>query len=418
MTKIFFYFPYYEECGVPILFLRMSRWLAENHPNEYDVYVCDFADGAMARNIKYNDNVKVALVGTTNGITISDNDILIMQSLVPYYWPKELHIAPKAKIFYWTLHFRNLTPSLLPFPGFRELPFRYRSIYKFCSFFHKKRILGIAEMIQDMMKHNAHYFMDISTQEQCELHIPIRKPVNMDYLPVPASDYLGPYKKYDSNKLIIDACWLGRISYEKTPILIHTLEACSRYAWKHKQKIRFHILGFGEYVDIVEKLELDNEYFTKFPISSIRFDEINKYLLNNIDVMFAMGTSALESAKLKIPTVLVDCTPSMQPIKGDYLFRFIDERRGYDLGHCITTKDIQNGNNSIDNIFAQLRNNYVEIANNSYNHFHEKHSLSSVGTKLYGILQTMNYTFEMINPKTIKRPWLLDKYNMFRGLNR
>lgn len=418
MTKIFFYFPYYEECGVPILFLRISRWLAKNHPNEYDVYVCDFADGAMARNIKKNDNVKVALAGSTKGITIMDNDILIMQSLVPYYWPKELHIAPKAKIFYWTLHFRNLTPSLLPFPWLRELPFRYRSIFRFCSLFHKKRILGIAEMIQDMMRHNAHYFMDISTQKQCELHIPIRKPQNMDYLPVPASDYLGPYKKHDPNKLIIDACWLGRISYEKTPILIHTLEACSKHACKHKQKIRFHILGFGEYVDKINKLEVDNEYFTKFTIHSIRFNEINKYLLDNVDVMFAMGTSALEAAKLKIPTVLVDCTPSMHPIKGDYLFKFIDERCCYDLGHCITSKDMQNGNNSIDEVFMQLKTNYDKVAINCYNHFNAKHSLSSVGAKLYDILQKMNYTFDMINPKTIERPWLLDKYNTLRGLDR
>lgn len=418
MTKIVFYFPYREECGVPVLFLRMARWIAQYHSDEYEVYVCDYPDGAMARNIEKDDKVKVYESGTSEGIIIKNGDFLIMQSMIPYYWPKELHLEQKAKVFYWTLHFRNLTPSLLPFPGLRDLPYNNLSIYRCCSLFYKDLINGISKMINDMMAHNAHYYMDISTQKQTELHTYIQMPTGMDYLPVPASDYKGPLKIYNPTKDVIDACWLGRISYEKTPILIHILEKCSQYALQHNKRIHFHVLGFGEYAGKIDNLHIENEFFTKTAVTSIRFNEIDNYLLSNVDIMFAMGTSALESAKLGIPTVLVDYTSTCKPINGDYIFNYIDKRVGYDLAHCISDNDLEADNNSLNIIFEQLLNNYNIVAANSRKHFCEKHSLTSVGVKFYNILQEMDYTFDMINPKTIQRPWLLEKYNKLRGFER
>ena len=59
MTKLYFYFPYMDESGVPMLFLRMSRWVAENFGNEYECYVIDYPNGAMARNLTKEDKVKV-----------------------------------------------------------------------------------------------------------------------------------------------------------------------------------------------------------------------------------------------------------------------------------------------------------------------------------------------------------------------
>lgn len=418
MTKVIFYFPYQEECGVPVLFFRMSHWLAEHHGDEYDVYVGDYEEGAMARNLKKNDPVGLCVSGTKKGITVKDGEILVMQSLNPYYFPKELHLEPKAKIFYWTLHFRNLTPSLLPLPGLRELPFNHFWIYKSCSVFYRGLLRRLSAMINDMMAHESHYFMDVSTQQQTEAHIAVRKPVDMDYLPVPASDYDGVLKTPISKKEVIEACWLGRISYEKTPILVHTLERCSQYAKEHKQRIHFHVIGSGEFTEWVDNLPVEHEYFTKTKCAPIKFSEIDEFLLNNSDIMFAMGTSALESAKLGIPTVLVDYTATANPVKGDYKFRYISERTGYDLAHLIGDEDIEEGNKSLEYVFDQLLNNYRDLAVKSRTHFVEKHSLSSVGNKFYNILQKMTFTFDMIDPKVIERPFLLKIYNKLRGFNR
>lgn len=418
MTKIIFYFPYYEECGVPVLFLRMSRWLAENHSDEFDVYIGDFADGAMARNLSHKDKVKLMVSGTKEGIYIGNDEILVMQSLTPYYFPKELHLAPKAKLFYWSLHFRNLTPSLLPFPCIRDFPYKHLGVYKFCSLFHRTLLGRISKLTEDMMLHHAHYYMDISTRRQTELHIPVCMPKGMDYLPVPASDYNGVLKVAKENFDIIRACWIGRISYEKTPILVHTLTKCSQYALEHQQKIYFYVIGGGEFTDRVDNLPVENEYFSKTKCAPIKFSEIDNFLLRNVDIMFAMGTSALESAKLGIPTVLLDCTATKEPIKGDYLFKYIYERIGYDLGHVIDSQDLKKGNDSLDSVFKQLLNNYLGVAEKCRAHFVEKHSLTSVGNKFYDILQKITFTFDMIDPKVLERPKLLRIYNKLRGFDR
>lgn len=417
MTKVCFYFPYHEESGVPVLFLRIARWIAEKHGNEYKVYVCDFADGAMASNIKYDDKVELLISGGNDGIKVGNDDILIMQTLIPYYWPKELHLSPKAKVLYWTLHFRNLIPSLLPFPGLRKLPFENLSLFKFLSLFYGKFLHRITHMIEIMMINNGHYFMDKSTEQQTLEHLDIVIPENMEYLPVPASDYDGILKTND-NSDVIRACWLGRISFEKTPILVHTLEKCSKYALLNKKKIHFTIIGNGEYVEWVDDLDIDNDYFSKTKCAPIRFSELNEFLLSHVDIMFAMGTSALESAKLGIPTVLVDYTSSARPIKGDYIYSYIYERTGYDLAHLIGKKDLSRDNKSLDLIFNLLECNYDEVSKKCREHFVLNHSLSSVGDKFYQIISNLSFTYDMIDPKTIERPTLLKIYNKLRGFNR
>lgn len=416
MNKVLFYFPYQEECGVPVLFLRMSRWLAENHGNEFDVYVVDYENGAMARNLRADDRVKLYISGKSDGIVVEDNDIVIMQSMNPAYFPRELHVSSKAKIFFWTLHFRNLTPSLLPLPGLRNLPFKYLWIYKLCSLFYERLLKRLSGFINDMIVHNAHYFMDVSTMEQTIRHIKLIFPDDMGYLPVPASDYNGPLKTIQKDKETINVCWIGRISYEKTPILIHTIKKCSQYALESKQKIHFYIRGFGEFEDWVNNLDVENDFFSKSSCLPIKFSEIDEFLLDNVDIMFAMGTSALESAKLGIPTVLVDYTATSDPIATDYKFSYLYKRTGYDLGHLITKTDLEKNNKSLDLIFNELNNNGQQIAEDCRKYFNENHSLSSVGKQFYETLKLTSFTYDMIDPTVIKQPIILKIYNKMRRL--
>lgn len=416
MVKVYFYFPYQEECGVPVLFLRMSRWLAEQHGKEYEVILVDYEGGAMARNLKKNDTVQLCTTSESEGIFIDNGDILIMQSMNPSYFPNELHLAPKARLIFWTLHFRNLTPSLLPIPGLRDFPFKYLWLYKFCSIFYSSLLGRLCSFVNNMTQHKALYYMDWGTEEQTRKHINVKQSEDLSYLPVPASDYNGILKKTINNKDIFNICWLGRISYEKTPILVHTLKRCSEYAKISKKKMFFYIKGSGEFEDLVNNLKLDNEYFSKTKCTPIKFSDLDDFLLNNVDIMFAMGTSALESAKLGIPTVLVDYTSTNSPISGDYKFSFIYNRKGYDLGHQIKKDDIENNNDSLNFIFNELFNNAETVGARCRKYFVEKHSLSSVGDKFYDILRTANFTFDMIDPKVIKPPLLLALYNKIRRL--
>lgn len=410
MTKLYFFFPYNEECGVPVLFLRMSRWVAEHYGNEYECYVVDYPDGAMARNITAEDKVKVLPYTEKDGSTIEDDAMIIFQSFRTCFWPENLRLRPKTKVFWWTLHGRCLAPVLIPEPA-AELTFKYSWLYKTVALFYWPFMHRFAKLVDDMIAAGALHFMDATTFMGGVEHIPMKTRQIDRYLPVPASDYDGELKRVKSADEL-NVCWLGRLSDEKTPILKYTIRKLAGYALQHQQKITLHVLGWGEHQEEVDSMELDNEYFKQLKSRPIKSTEINGFLLQNIDVMFAMGTSALEAAKLGVPTVMVDAT--YEEIKGDYVFKPIYERTGYELAHLITKKDFEPGNKSFERIMDLVNNHFEEFSQQSRDYFVKNHALSSVGEQFVSLIKKSDFTFDRMDPKVLEPLWLWEMWVKIR----
>lgn len=412
MTKLYFFFPYDEECGVPVLFLRISRWVASHHGDEFDCYVVDYPDGAMARNITAEDNVKILPYTEQAGCTIEDDAIIVFQTFRPCFWPKNLRLCPKTKVFWWTLHVRCLAPALLPGAA-AELTFRHQWLYKVCSLFYHSFMHRFAKLVDDMIARDALVFMDAPTLEGGVTHLPMKTKKVDYYLPVPAPDYDGPLKTGKAGGAL-NVCWLGRLSDEKTPILKYTLHKLSDYALKHRQKTIMHVLGWGEHQVEIDNLGLDNEFFNQLKTRPIKSTEIDEYLLHKIDLMFAMGTSALEAAKLGVPTVMVDL--SYEEIAGDYLFKPIYERTGYELAHQITNKDFEAGNTSFEAIMTQTQTHFEEFSKKSRDYFVRNHALSTVGKQFVALLRNLDFTFDQMDPKVMEPLWLWKAWVWIRAI--
>lgn len=410
MTRLYFFFPYDEECGVPMLWLRMSRWVAEHYGNEFDCYVVDYPDGAMARNIIETDKVKVLKYTEKEGCTIEDDAIIIFQSFRPCFWPENLRLSPKTKLFWWTLHVRCLAPVLIPEPA-AELTFKYNWLYKTCALFYWDFMHRFAKLVDDMIVRDALVFMDTPTFEGGVTHLPMKTKTIDRFLTVPAPDYDGELKSKRTQGEL-NVCWLGRLSDEKTPILKYTIRKLSEYALKHQQKITMHVLGWGEFQEEVDNLGLDNEYYTQLKTEPIKSTEINSFLLQNIDLMFAMGTSALEAAKLGVPTVMVDA--SYVEIKGDYVFKPIYERTDFELAHLITKKDFERGNKSFEAIMDLVNNHYEDFSLKSRDYFVRNHALSTVGEQFVELLRKLDFTYDEIDPKVMEPLWIWGIWKIIR----
>ena len=139
-------------------------------------------------------------------------------------------------------------------------------------------------------------------------------------------------------------------------ILNYTIIELSKYASTTKTKINFHIIGSGEYEKIL-KLDFQNQYFKIIQLGSFEKNKVDEYLEKNIDAMFSMGTSALDGARIGLPVVLLD--QSNVNVKQGYIFKFLFESKGFDLGHPITLLDYQPGNNSLEMIIKDLKLNYI-----------------------------------------------------------
>ena len=83
-------------------------------------------------------------------------------------------------------------------------------------------------------------------------------------------------------------------------------------------------VGLDNYTS--EKLQLN--IFENIPLA-----KLGKFLVNNSDVHFGMGTTGLDGAKMGIPTVLIDF--SYKPFPKNYGYRWLFETKNYCLGNDI-----------------------------------------------------------------------------------
>lgn len=408
-----FFFPYKYPSGVSFLFARMAEYLSEKYGME--TCIIDYPDGFASNRLEENTTVRLRLFKDNVPIDIASDTILIMQSVLPYTMRPELQIEPDTKIVFWSLHPFNLVPTIVPLPWFRHLQAKYDNVNRFIMntllFPLRKKLQNLIETLVDK---KSIFFVDgvnlKSTSER--LNIKITNPI---YMPIPC-DLTESNKKIvtaSRNKDVLDFCWLGRLIDFKIHILIYTIKRLSEYAVRKKKKINMHIIGDGPGLKNIEGLNIENDSFQIIYTGVLTGQSLDEYLLNNIDVLAAMGTSALEGAKLGVPTILLDI--SYGTIKGDYKFKWLFESKDYNVGEIINKNHFGN-NNTLDKAIDAIIFDYNLISKKTYEYYTTNHSISSVADKFVDALNDATFTFKDFKPKIFKKSMFRKIYEFFRGV--
>lgn len=410
---ICFYFPYYEDSGVPVLFYRMANTIAQSYPS-ISVSIIDFENGSMWRNLL--DLPNTSRIKFEKDLIVSPpiNSVLVMQSLVPYYWPKELMLNDNQRILFWNLHPHNLIPSLLPLPYIRALPFNSFKIYKLLSSIYPSLIHNIKRFVNISLEHNGLFFMDKSNLDFTKKHLflPIHNP---SFIPIPLEPEMNSKQFFDlSVENTIKFGWVGRLCDFKFYILRYSFFELNKIADSFKgKKIEFHILGSGPFEDFLKSSALKCDSISFHFHNYIPHNEVDLFLKQNVDILMAMGTSALEGARIGIPTILLDpilCEPS-----GDYIFRLLYRTENYDLGHFIGKSDYSKNNASLFEIVSSLIDNYALYSERTYNYFIENHNIHNVKKIFLERINSTKLKFFMIKGFVLNKPVLLRLYNCLRG---
>jgi hypothetical protein len=405
---ICFYFPFEEDSGVPVLFARMANELAIDNP-DINFYFIDYENGAIARNTLKVENI--ILIPFKDGVDVSppENVILVMQSFVPYHWPKELKPLPGTKIFFWNLHPKNFIPSLLPIAFLRDLTYNNFAVYKSLSWFFPGTINKISGFVKLLLEHKSLCFMDETNYESTKKFLFLNDFVK-EYLPVPVSGSNTGKRKINRQDYLlhVNYCWVGRICDFKAYILVYTANKLSKIAKENAIHINYFIVGDGPFTAYVKENVLENSHFKVIYKGGMPHAGLDEFLLSEIDVVTAMGTSALEGAKLGIPTILLDF--SYEKITGDYIFRSLYEIKNYDLGHSIGKKDMSEGNKSLENIVLTILENYKEEADKAFNYYLNNHTSKAVGVKFIELSNNSNLNFGAIDAKLLEKPKILEYY--------
>lgn len=414
--NITFYFPYMEDSGVPVLFYRMANSLAKEN-SDLRISVIDYENGVMARNLLKLPNLVHIKFEPGKEVTLPTQSILVMQSFVPYYWPKELVLKSYQRLFFWNLHPQNLVPSLLPVPYLRDIPFNNFGVYKFMSNFYPELMTRLREFIKVLIKHKALYFMDSSNLNYTSKYL-FHEIEAADFIPVPAEfninhiDVEDPILEGD----ILNVGWVGRLCDFKSYILVYTINKLAEIATQITgKKIVFHIVGDGPFMQYIKDNITPVEHIAVIFHGSIAHDKLDEFICKNIDVLTAMGTSALEGAKLAKPTILLDFT--FNKVKKDYVFRMLHETKKYDLAHLITEEDFNQGNNSLLDIMKGIISDYGLYAKKAKLYFAENHDIKIVQNIFLDKVQHSTLEYSMINPELFKKGSILQFYNKIRGLD-
>ena len=115
--------------------------------------------------------------------------------------------------------------------------------------------------------------------------------------------------------------------------------------------------------------------------NEIEANQLDNYLINNCSILFAMGTAALEGAKLGIPTVLLDI--SYKKISKEYNYRWLYERDGMTLGENINEVSAESLDiNSLELKINQYFEEFEKVSEKTLEYFNTNHNLENTCSKL------------------------------------
>lgn len=381
-----FYFPYKGAGGVPVLFLRLAEYIADTY--SVSSYVIDYNDGFMALN-KKNPLIKLISFNEDKSIIVPDSSIIIFQSDLPWGITKHLQTNTATKVFFWNCYPFNLIP-VFPSP-IKE--------FTSCSLITTKIVLNTflyfskvktKKLLKKMISNKALSFMDgpnLKTTEYClseKIHNPQFLPI---IIKTPVNTFTNEIK-LKKNDDVYTLCWIGRVADFKIHILNRVLEDCFIFSLENKIKIEFLVIGSGDEETNLFSPDDNHILFNIIKIPYLSESEINVLLSEKVDCLFAMGTSALEGAKLSIPTILLNF--SYKKVKAGYKYNFLFEAENFSLGGIITKKDFEQGKDlkeilsliKKDNLIGQkcfqyfLKNHTIE---NNFNSFLTQTMSSQLG---------------------------------------
>jgi hypothetical protein len=387
IPKLFFCFPYRGVGGVPLLFLRIAEELSAR--GQAETFLVDYADGFMAKHqkeglsnfIEYREDIEVR---------IPNDAVAVFQSMTPWSIFPALKLSPQTRLLFWNCHPFNLVPTL---PGLRRQMRNNgtfgRIILSTVLHSYRNKMLRLVRL---MIACRALVFMDRGNVATTEYYLGLAIPDPV-YLPIPAPTPVRLKSALVRNFQMegLRVAWIGRVVDFKYHILKKALFDLNRLQPELDLRIEVTIVGSGDYA---KNLRIDAQAMSHIGVHFI--DHIAPHLLDNfllyeVDILMAMGTSALEGAKLGTPTLLLDVAYGEVP--SGYLFQWLHERKGFSLGDVLGPEHFAPGNHSLADRLEEALADYMGVSARAAEHFINFHALPNVAEKLLKFARETTCTY-------------------------
>ncbi len=375
--RVVFFYPSKVLGGAEILFVRMAESLFKNG---IDVLILDHADG-IYRSLTSSE-ITIEVVSIIRKFACRGLDIIIMppvnlKSIRRYVMP-----TLETKILFWNIH---------PYNSFKILPYlltdyQYRRL-SWVKLVNRglfaRHFLLSKKIFAHSAKHNGIVFMDMENKVTVEQFYNLNFGEHV-FLPIPInSSHFSANTNHKFNIDVVCITWIGRISDFKVNTLLFILKELNKI---NSIRVEFSIIGRGKYTERIQSYisKLSSNIKVKM-LGQLSPSALQKHLISNTGLVFAMGTSALESAIFGMPTCLVDAFYGSVP--GNYKFKWLFQSYGNNLGRILDNKKLSGDGYVMNNLIEQFQTNAPNIGKRCRDYAIDHHSLDNVTRKFIKYLK-------------------------------
>ncbi|HRN71605.1 MAG TPA: hypothetical protein PLM81_00660 [Ginsengibacter sp.] len=172
------------------------------------------------------------------------------------------------------------------------------------------------------------------------------------YLPIPLKEERINLYKTQERELNdgIRISYIGRSVNWKMYPLKKIIEDC----FLTNERITINIV-IDNKEELIKYINIDDYKKGKLTLNiweNLPPSQINPFLINNSDLNFGMGTTALHSAAIGIPTILIDY--SYYPFPKEYSYSWLWDAQNYSLGRNIDKVSFSKGN-TMKQLLSQIK---------------------------------------------------------------
>ena len=373
MTRIAFVFPYRGVGGVSNQFFNLASFLSQSDPT-LEITIVDYKDGGMGSKYAENRIENLAFFEYKDDSTLHlESDYVVYQAMTPWTIFTGVYFNDDAKVIFWCCHPYNFIPSY-PFIGRLKSNLEiYKTISSAIYFLFNRRL---KHFVENLIRYNSIISIDHDSYRDSFKFLDVDK-VSIPLVPVPIALDFVPIKN-ESNK-VYDFCWVGRIEDFKIPIIKRFLTDLNDYL-DYEAKIVF--LGGGAKLTEMVQFAASLPHISAEFLGMVNPAEI-KEILNESRICAAMGTSAVEAARMGVPTVLLDFSYSDDNLVG-YKYKWFHEREGYSVGSAVKSPYSVTGK-KMSEMLSEYHNN-AEILSKDGVKSAAFHDLKSVAQSFLGQL--------------------------------
>tara|TARA_B100000700_G_scaffold329703_1_gene452470 strand:- start:4161 stop:5384 length:1224 start_codon:yes stop_codon:yes gene_type:complete len=406
--RVVFYYPSTILGGAELLFYRTAR---ELHKLGMNIAYVDYQDGYVAKKLKdENSGIDILWVDNEPIKVMESQDVVILPANFARVIDTLNFCSAKCRLLFWVIHPENLVPKLPPQVRLSEKSL----IYRFLSFFllstERKSVTSLINICDE---NNGIYYMDGACYRQhksvlVDIASPKILPLFVPSKGIASANFHSP--RVLGKKLRV--AWLGRIDKSFKHFILERLIRDLNEAAVN-ETLELCIIGQGDGIEYIKKVVAEcTEVDVRF-VSHVEPNLLQDYLFQNVDLLCAMGTSALEGAKAGIPVVCLDA--SYQPVDFEYKYRLIYQGEGLSLGYIINQNWFPDENKlSIKEILLHVRENFRLHAQKSLKFYQEGYEPSSVIKELKKAVEATNLKPTCFPGKLFRKSLFVRIWRAFR----